>query len=78
MLAYGGLGLIIGPREGELSLNCCFELSWIWFAAHSLQYVTCRIDVVNFIAQEAVVKYNKAVVNYSHGMTTVTIKRKIF
>ena len=38
MLAYGGLGLIIGPREGELLLNCCFELSWIWFAAHSLQY----------------------------------------
>ena len=26
MLAYGGLGLIIGPREGELSLNCCFKV----------------------------------------------------
>lgn len=29
MLAIGGLDLIIGPREGELSLNCCFELDWL-------------------------------------------------
>ena len=38
MLAYGGLGLIIGPREGELSFaDLRFELyCWIvWISFHS-------------------------------------------
>ena len=29
MLAYGGLSLIIGPQEGELSLICSFELDLV-------------------------------------------------
>ena len=29
MLAISGLGLIIGPREGELSLICSFELDLV-------------------------------------------------
>ena len=26
MLAIGGLGLIVGPREEKISVNFCFEL----------------------------------------------------
>ena len=29
MIAISGLGLIIGPREGELSLICSFELDLV-------------------------------------------------